>query len=48
MKSSLEKAVRKHRAIPCPSAAGEGQPTSVDYFSQIFGQKLLEVRIDKR
>lgn len=39
MKSLLEKAVRKGRAIPNPSAAGKGQPTSVEYFSQIFWKK---------
>lgn len=41
------KAVRKRRAIPCPSAARKRQPPSVELFSQIFWKKLLEVRIDK-
>lgn len=39
VKSLLEKAVRKGRAVPDPSAAGKGQLTSVEYFSQIFWKK---------
>lgn len=43
MKPLLEKAVRKDRAIPNPSAAGKGQPTPLEYFCHIFWKKLLEV-----
>lgn len=41
VKSLLEKAVRKGRAIRNPSVAGKGQPTPVEYFTQIFWKKLL-------
>lgn len=39
VKSLLEKAVRKGKATPNPSAAGKRQPISVGYFSQILKKK---------
>lgn len=47
VKSSLETAVRKNRAILCPSGVERVQPTSVEYLLKYLGKKLLEVRVDK-